>query len=199
MDTIATCAATDGYNPITGVNFFVGFIAWQNADIPAIDKWITEVPSIEIHGAIDGWDAHTIAIIADTCNHALHDAARMQTTWRQCSGIGIRWSKTKDVCVADRFGPKTCAKRIADHTTDTCVGTSIRFDRRGMVVGFHFEDHVIFVIEANDTRVVFEYFDAPIFGAEFFSNRFRGGEDRFTQHVLEMLCAVFIAVFDFTR
>ena len=120
----------------------------------------------------------------------------MQQAGWQAGWIGIRRREAEDVGVAKRLGAQAGPHGIADHSSDAGVGTAVGFDGAGVVVCFDFKYHVIIVIEFDDTGVVREDLHAPILFAQLLADGLRGLEDRFLEHVLEMLRPVLVDVGD---
>ena len=63
-------------------------------------------------------------------------------------------SHAEDVGVADRLGALPGAQGVADHAAQARVGAAVGVDRRGVVVGFDLEAHVVVVVEPHDAGVV---------------------------------------------
>ena len=56
---------------------------WQHAEAAAEDQRIGGVTWVIQHRAVDGRDAHLVAVVFDAVNHAFGDAARVQHARRQ--------------------------------------------------------------------------------------------------------------------
>ena len=102
--------------------------------------------------AVDGGDAHLVAIVFDAGHDASRDAARMQHAGGHFRVGHVQRAKAKDVGVGD--GPRRDADNIADHAADAGVGAAERLKRRGMVVRFDFEGDFELVVKVNDAGVV---------------------------------------------
>ncbi|GIT28870.1 MAG: hypothetical protein Ct9H300mP1_09160 [Planctomycetaceae bacterium] len=67
----------------------------------------------------------------------------MQHSGRQFLDRGVRPSETEDVGVADRSGPHPrVSPRVADHSTESRVGSAVGLEGRGVVVCLDFETDV---------------------------------------------------------
>ena len=162
MDAISARSATDGHNQVAWHRLLFDLVDRDDADVPAVHKWIPQVAIVEVYGTIDRRDAHAIAIVSDARHDPFHDATRVQYCGRQIVGIKVGGSKAEDICVAYWFCTEACPEWISDHTTKPRVCTSIRLDSRWMVVCFYLEYNVILVIEFYDTCIIFEDAHAPI-------------------------------------
>src|SRR5437879_3745703 len=80
----------------------------------AEDERVAEITLVEADGAIDGGDAHAVAVVAHSGHDAFQDLNRVQHARRQQLGRRIGRGEAKDVGVANRPSPKAGAERIAD-------------------------------------------------------------------------------------
>ena len=118
---------------------------------------------IEIDRAVDGRDAHPIAIISHARDDPLHHAPRMEHAAGKRVSRRVRGrGEAKYIGVANRLGAQAGAEQIADHAADPRVRPAIGFQGRGMVVRLDFEGDIPIAVEAHDARVVLEHADAPI-------------------------------------
>ena len=196
MYSIATRSAADRNDQIAGVRLFLDLIHGNDSNVSTINKRVAQVAIIEIDSSIDGWYSHPISVIANAGDHACHHATRMQNSWWKFARWIVGRCKTKYIRAAYGFGPKSRAERIAYYTTQARIRTTIRFDRRRMIVRLDFENHMIFVVELDDPSVVFEHTDTPIVRSQQFADLDRGSKNRFFQHALEMPCSVFVPILD---
>ncbi len=117
-------------------------------------------------------------------------AGRKLVEWR------VGRSEAENVGVGDRLGAHSGTHRVADHAADARVGAAVRLQGRRMVVRLHLEDHVVAVVEADDSGVVLEDAYAPVVLARRLAYLHRGVEDRLAEHILEGSFAVRVAVAD---
>ena len=75
VDAVASGAAADGHDEIAGVRLLVAAVNRNQADGAAEDERVGQVALVEADGAVDGGDAHAVAVIAHAGDHALHQAA----------------------------------------------------------------------------------------------------------------------------
>jgi len=75
----------------------------------------------------------------------------------------IRGSKTEHIGIADRFTTQAGSQRITDHTPEARVGSAIRFQGGGVVVGFHFKADILLFIKGDDAGIISEYAYTPVF------------------------------------
>ena len=153
MATIRSPGSTD----------FARHPAGDHADGPAKDQGIGQVGRMADQRAVDGRDAHPIAVVADPGDDPLEDSFRVQHAARQRVARGPgRAGDAEDVRIADRLGPEAGAERVADHAAEPGVGPAVRVDRRGVVVGLDLEADVEIVVEPDDPGVVGEDADQPV-------------------------------------
>ena len=196
VDAVAAGASADGHDQVVRLRLLERFIVGQQANVAAVDQRIAEVAGIEIEGAVDGGDAHAVAVVADAGHDAFHHPPGMQHAGRERFGGRIGRGEAEDVGVADGLGAHAGAHRVADHAADARVGPAVGFEGRGVVVGFDLEDDVILIVEADDARVVGEDAYAPIVLAQLLADFLGGGEDRLAEHVVEVALAVGVAIVD---
>ena len=68
MDAVASCFSADGDDEVAGLCCARGFVGGHDADAAAVDEGVTDVAVVEVDGAVDGWDAHAVAVISDACD-----------------------------------------------------------------------------------------------------------------------------------
>ena len=153
--------------------------------MPQKTSGLAEIARVEADRAVDGRNAHAVAVIADAGDDALHHLARMQHARRQRFRRRVGRGEAEDVGVADRLGAQAGAERIADDAAEAGVGAAVGLDGRGMVVRFDLEADVKLVVETHDAGVVLEDADAPVVGAEPAADLLRGAEDRFLEQIVD--------------
>ena len=128
---------------------------------PAVDKGFSEIALVEDEAAVHGRDAAFVAAVLHPLPHPLVDPPRVEDPLRQrfCV-VGRR--KAEDVRVEDEFRPPAAAERVAVHADDAGQRTAVGVQRRGRVVGFHLENEVPIVVEADDPRVVGKDGETPV-------------------------------------
>ncbi len=109
----------------------------------------------------------------------------MQNAGGQVGRIKVGPGKTENIRAADRACSESGSHRVTNHAAQTRIRATIRFDGRWMVVGFHFKADGLFLVEFDDTGVVFEHADAPVVVAQLFADFDGGLKDCFLQHVVE--------------
>ena len=139
VDAVAPGAAADRHDQVAGPHLLSRLVDRDQADGAAIDERIAEIARIEANRAVDGRNAHAVAVIAHAGDDALHDLPRMQHARRQTFGRRVGRGEAKDVRVANRPGAQAGAERIADHAAEAGVGAAVRLDGRRMVVRFDLE------------------------------------------------------------
>ncbi len=185
VDAVAARASADGHDIVVGLRLLERLVTGNQPHGTAIDQRIAEIALVEVDRAVDGGNAHAVAVVAHSGHHALHDAARVQRAGRHVLGRRLGRGKAKHVGVANRPRAKSGAERIANHAAHARVGPAVGFQRRRMVVGLDLEHQVVLVVEADHAGVVGEYAHAPVIGAQRAANFAGGREDRLLEHVVE--------------
>ena len=143
MDAVASGAAADGDDQIAVARLLVAAIDRDQADRAAVNQRIAQVALIEADGAVDGGNAHAVAVIAHAGDDALHHLERVQHARRQRLRRRVRRREAEHIGVADRLRSQAGAERIADDAAQAGVGAAVRLDRRRVIVRFHLEADVI--------------------------------------------------------
>ena len=82
MNAVAPGSTTQDNDRIAGMRVSLHEIARHHADATTIDQRIADVVVIEPHRAIEGGDAHAVAVVAHSRNDFHQDSSRMQTPRR---------------------------------------------------------------------------------------------------------------------
>jgi len=163
VDAVASGSASDEDDEVSGVGGFEAFVGGDEADISAVDEWVADVSGVEEYRAVECWDAHAVAVVADAGDDAFHDALGME-----CAGVDfvsgeVGRAEAEDVGVGDWFGAESGSEGVADDAADAGARAAVGFDCGGMVVGFDLEADVHVAVEGDDSGVVDEDADAPGF------------------------------------
>ena len=78
----------------------------------------------------------------------------MKRAFRQRVVRRIRQPEAEDIGVQNRLRTEPRAERIPNHAADTGARTSIRLNRRGMVVRLHLKNEVIGIVKFDDAGVI---------------------------------------------
>ena len=163
VDAVAPGAAADGDDQIAGLSGLTRFVHGDQADGAAEDERIAEVARVETDRAVDGRNADAVAVIAHAGDDALHHLFGMQHARRQRLGQRVGRREAKYIGVADRLGAQAGAQGIADDAAQPGVGAAVGLNGRRMIVRFDFEANVILIVEFDNSGIVLENADAPIF------------------------------------
>ena len=185
VNPVAPGATAHRDDQVADFRLFERLVDRNQADVAAVNQRVAEVAFVEEDRAVDGRDAHSVAVVADAGDDAFNDAARVKDAVRQLVRVELRRREAENIGVADRFRAEAGAHRVADDAADSGVGAAVRLERARVVVRFDFEADVVFVVELDDARVVGENADAEVVGAEVFADFDGRAEDRFLQHILE--------------
>ncbi len=101
----------------------------QDADRPAEDQRIGQVRRVDSEGAVDGRDAHAVAVVAYARDHPLEHTLRVQDPGGDRARIEVRRGDAEDVGVADWPGAQAGPERIADDAAEPRVRTAVGVDR----------------------------------------------------------------------
>src|SRR5437867_1320763 len=126
MNSIAAGASAHDNDGIVRAGRLFDFIARDQADAAAEDEGVSDVAVVEINGAVDGGDAHAVAVIAHAGDYLLEDPPRVDNAFGQ--GFLIRIRDAEDVGVGDRFGGQSGAEDVPDDAADAGGASAIRFD-----------------------------------------------------------------------
>ena len=110
--------------------------------VPQKTRGLARYGGMADEGAVDGGDAHPVAVVADPGDHAFQDPPGVQDAPGQGVARGVGRRHAEDVGVADRLGAQAGAHRVADHAAEPGVGPAVGVDRRGVVVGLDLEADV---------------------------------------------------------
>ena len=136
--------------------------------VPQNTSGLARYALVEEDRAVDGGNAHAVAVVAHAGDDAAASpAAGASTPWRQLlrrrSPAGR--SRTHRCCrSASRASPVPSRSRMTPPKPG--VRPAVRLDGRGVVVRLDLEADVMLVVELHDAGVVREDADAPVVGAE---------------------------------
>ena len=181
VNTVSSDPAAHHDNQISTPGILEALISIHDADVAAIDQRIGQVSVVEINGAVNRRDAHSVAVVADARHDALHDPPGMQDAFGDFIKLLIRLAETKDVRIRNRSSPQTGSHRIANHAADPGRRATIRIERRWMIVRLYLKADRGVLIEFNDPGIVGENRYAP-----FLRELLRGLENRVLQQIIKM-------------
>ena len=124
---------------VAGLRGLAALVARDQADVAAVDQRVAEVALVEEHRAVDGGDAHAVAVVAHAGDHALHHAPRVQHAGRHLVRGQVGRAEAEDVGVGDRLGAQAGADRVADDAADAGGRAAVRLDGRRVVVRLDLE------------------------------------------------------------
>ncbi len=155
-DAVATGAPADHHDQIARLRCdrIDAFSARQHAQATAEHERVGGVARMVHDRAVDGRDAHLVAVIGHAVHHAVHHALRVQRTGWQPVKIRVQRPEAQHVRVGDRA--RTDADHVAHHAADARVRAAERLEGAGVVVGFNLEGQVMGLVEGHDARVVHE-------------------------------------------
>ena len=114
---------------------------------------------VEVDPAVDGGDAHPVAVVAHARDDLLKDSPRVDDAAGHV--FNFRGGDAEDVGVGDGAGGQAGAHDVADAPADAGGRAAVGLNGGGVVVGFDFDADGVGVVEADDAGVVFEDGDAP--------------------------------------
>ena len=166
-----------------GCAAFERLAARDDADGAGVHDRVAEVAVVEAERAVDGRDAHPVAVVAHAGDDALHDAQRdAARPWARPSYRRLPKQNTSVFAIGLRG--EAGAEDVADDAADAGSRAAVRLDRARVVVRLHLEADVVFLVEADDAGVVLENRDAPLL-----VELLRGGEDGLLEQVVVALLA----------
>ncbi len=182
VDAVAAGPASDRDDPVARLDALARHPPRQDADRTAEDQGVGQVAAVDDQGAVDGWDAHPVAVVAHPRDDPAEHPLRVQHARGQVAGREVRGRDAEDVGVADRLGPQPGPHRVADHAPEARVGAAVGVDRRGVVVRLDLEADVVLVVEPDHPGVVGEDAHQPVE-----VQVARGLEDRLLEQVVDDL------------
>ena len=159
METVAARAPAQRHAQIARLRRRAVNAARRNAHAAAVDQRVGDVVRVIQNRAVDGGDAHLVAVILDARHDAARDTARVERAAGHVRVRHIERTETQHVRVGD--GLRGNAHHVADHAADARVRPTERLQRRGVVVCLHLERHLVFVVERHDAGVVHERREYP--------------------------------------
>ena len=161
MDAVAAGAPADAQQVVADVRRLVDRALGDQPAGAAEDQRIADIARIEADRAVDGGDAHAVAVIAHAVDHAAHQPARMDGAGRQGRRIGVEFAEAEHVGVENRLGAQAGADDVADDAAEAGVGAAVGLDRGRAVVGLDLDAHALGVVVLDDAAVVLEHRQAP--------------------------------------
>jgi hypothetical protein len=77
VDAVAPGPPAHDDDGVAGAGFLGDFVARDQPNAPAEHERVAEVLVVEIHGPVDGRDAHAVAVVAHAGDDLLEDALRV--------------------------------------------------------------------------------------------------------------------------
>jgi hypothetical protein len=184
VNAVAPRAPADRNDQVTGMHLLECLVLWNQPDGAAEHERVGEVALIEEDRAIDGRNAHAVAVVAHASHDAAHHASRMQHALRQLIRGEIRRREAEDVRVAHRLRGKPGAEHVADHPAKPGVRPAVGFNGRRVVVSLDLDADVEVLVEGHHTGVVREHAHTPVVRAELLADRLGCPEHRLFEEVL---------------
>ncbi len=72
VDAVAARATADGDNVVARLWLAERLVVRNDPHVAAVDERVAQVAPVEVDRAVDGGNAHPIAVVADACDDALH-------------------------------------------------------------------------------------------------------------------------------
>ncbi len=128
VNAVAAGSAANDDDHIARLYSLLDAIARDCADAAAEDQRIPQISRVKPHRAVDGWDAHAVAIVAYAGGDAPKDRARMNDAlgYRVHRPVGV--CDTEDVGIGNGLGAEAAAEDVADDTADAGGGAAVRLD-----------------------------------------------------------------------
>ena len=140
---------------MAGLHFLGDVLDRDDAGGAAEDEGIVDEGVVELDRAIDGGDAHAVAVIAHAAHHATHDAERMDhVLGLDVFLLDVRRAKAEHIERGDGLRAFACAEDVANHAAEAGVRTGVGFDGAGVIVRLDLEAHGLVGVEADEARVV---------------------------------------------
>ena len=160
VDAVASGAPAQGDDAIAGLCIAGDEVRGHNPDAAAVDERVADVSVVERDRAVNGGDAHAVAVVADTGDDLCEDLAR----WEASGGDAVRvWVRdAEDIGGGNGLGGQAGADDVAYAAADAGGGAAVGLEGGGVVVGLDLDAHGVVVVEADDARVVDEYGLGPI-------------------------------------
>jgi hypothetical protein len=154
-DAVASGCPADYDNAVAGLRRREFVIAFQNfTDAAAENERVGRVARIIEHGARHRGDAHFVAVVGHSLDHAFLDDGRMQHARGKLVMVEVARTETKNI--GQGHGTRGGRDDIADDAAHAGVGPAERFDGTGVVVSFRFDGETEAVSEGHDARIAVE-------------------------------------------
>ena len=102
VDAVAPRAPTRGEDLVAGLGGLGDLVLGQDADRAAIDERVANEVVVHVNGAGHGRDAHRVAVVANSRDHAVEDPRRVQAAARDLAPRHVGRGDAEDVDVAER-------------------------------------------------------------------------------------------------
>ncbi len=166
VDAVPTRPAAQSDDQIARPGITRHPVAGHHPHASAVDEWIADVVVVEPHGAVDGGNAHPVAVVADARDDLGQDAAGVQTTRGKRTirvrRPGVEMSDAEDIAGRDRARRQAGADDVPDAATDAGCGTAVRLQGGRMVVRLDLEADRVLLVEGDDARIVHEHGQTPV-------------------------------------
>ncbi|GBD36101.1 hypothetical protein HRbin36_01221 [bacterium HR36] len=110
----------------------------------------------------------------------------------------IRRGEAEHIRIRNRFAAQPGAQHVPNHAPQPGIRSTIRFDRRRVVMRLHLEAYVIALVETHNPRIITEDTHAPITAPALPACHLRCGEDRIAQQIVITPLAIHTIVFNWT-
>jgi len=124
----------------------------EDAQAAAEDQRVGRIAGIVEDRAVDGGDAHLVAVVLDSGSHAVSDVSGMQHPGRQFLEGQVGRTEAQHVGIGNR--PRADADDVAHHAAHACVRAAEGLERGGVVVGLHLESQVRVLVEGDDACII---------------------------------------------
>ena len=149
VNAIPASPATGDHHQVARLNTAVGGIARHDADRPAEDQWVTKVAGVEGDRTGDCRNAHPVAVVTDTGDHAIEQPRRRNHPGGNLLGRGVERRDAKDIEVSQRLGAVAGTEDITNDAAQAGGGTAVGLDCRGVVVGLDLHADVVVAVEPH--------------------------------------------------
>ena len=157
LEAVLAGATTGGDEQMAGLHFLGDVLDRDDAGGAAEHQGIVNEGVVKLDRAIDGGDAHAVAVVAHAAHHATHDAEGVDDVLRfDVFLFDVGRAKAEDVDGGDRLRAFASAEDVADHAAEAGVRTCVGLDGAGVVVRFDLEADGLVGIQTDEARVVFK-------------------------------------------
>ena len=89
VNAVAAGAAADGHDQVAGLRLLERLVARDQADVAAVDQRVAQVARVEVDRAVDGGNAHPVAVVAHAGDDALASRAADAARRAAASSAGV--------------------------------------------------------------------------------------------------------------